>query len=193
MLSSIVNRACLVLFSCTLLFAIHSFVHNPDPYHCDGLVNGGQWINLPKQWQPPGCMMRSYQKTDTAECRLRNMTFIGHSTMRQLLHAALRKVVPISEAQHFIETSVGPAKHQNITFPRPEGDIHFNWDPYLNGTSLRNHLDTRRSGKPEGSSIVVIGGGLWHARQLGDRSVPVRVSASQINAYPPLEILIALE
>lgn len=67
-----------------------------------------------------------------------------------------------------------PERHGDIQL-RPRGvDLRFVWDPFLNGTILANELEIYREsilpsgkeGKAEAPAVMmVLGGGLWHARQ----------------------------
>ena len=144
---------------------IYSFMLSPDPYHCGALLNGGQWIDPPKTWQPPGCMMRTYAKKDLTACHLGKVTFIGDSTVRKLFWATAEKLDPVA-TEHAMHKA---REHGNITFARDGIDLSFVWDPYLNTPALHNCLEVYHSGESGASSIMVIGGGLWHAKYLGER------------------------
>lgn len=164
MLGLPVNQACLCLLLCTALFNVYSFLRNPDPYHCGDLLSGGHWTTAPKQWQPPGCMMRSYGEKDLAACHLWKLTFIGDSTVRQLFWATAEKLDPIESEQ----ATHKAGKHEDLTFTNAGVELNFVWDPFLNTSALQHHLITFRSGGGDAPSILVVGGGLWHARYLGE-------------------------
>ena len=160
-----VNKACGCLLLGIITFMFYVFMINHDPYHCGALLTGGHWINSPDEWQPPKCMLRKYQPADLIACRLRRLTIIGDSTMRELFWATAEKFdrVGAEHAIHAVE------KHSNVNFSRAGVDLNFIWDPFLNSSALQQSLAAYRSGGDDAASILVIGGGLWHAGNLGEK------------------------
>lgn len=85
--------------------------------------------------------------------------------MRELFWATAEKL-DSSGAQHAIHEA---EKHSNVNFSRNGVDLSFIWDPFLNSSTLQHSLEAHRSGNSSATSILVIGGGLWHVGNLGDR------------------------
>ena len=85
--------------------------------------------------------------------------------MRELFWATAEKLDRV-ETQHAIYKA---EKHSNVTFPKDGVDLSFVWDPYLNSSALQNSLKAYSSGSEQAASIFIIGGGLWHAANLGDK------------------------
>ena len=160
-----IDKACGCLLLGIITFVLYTSMMNHDPYHCGALLTGGHWIRSPDQWQPPNCMMRHYQPADLISCNLRRLIVIGDSTVRELFWATAKKFdkVGAEHAIHAVE------KHSNVNFSRAGVDLNFIWDPFLNSSALHNSLAAYRSGGNESASILVIGGGLWHAGNLGEK------------------------
>jgi hypothetical protein len=101
------------------------------------------------------------------------MLFAGDSNVRQLFWAVAKKI----DYERALEAHRWASKHGNIQFNHRDIDLRFVWDPYLNGTILENELQIYQeniasigrvatAGKKEPSAVmIVIGGGLWYARQ----------------------------
>ena len=164
MLRLLINHTCLLLLVSTISYVGYSSLHSRDPYHCAAILNDGKWIRPPNEWQPPGCMMRNYQAVDLTDCGLRKLTFIGDSLMRQSFWATAEKLDTLltQQAVHDAE------RHSNITVSIAGIRLDFVWDPYLNTSALQHHLRAQQSDADEASSMVILGGGLWHARYLGE-------------------------
>ena len=109
-------------------------------------------------------MMRSYGEKDLAACHLWKLTFVGDSTVRQLFWATAEKLDPIKTEQ----ATHKAGKHNDLTFKSAGVELSFVWDPFLNTSALQHHLITFRSGGGDAPSILIVGGGLWHARYLGE-------------------------
>jgi hypothetical protein len=98
------------------------------------------------------------------------LLFIGDSNVRQLFWAVAKKL----DHDSSLQAGKYAEKHGDIQL-RPRGvDLRFIWDPYLNSSILANELEiyqesvmpSRSDGKSELPAVMlVIGGGLWHARQ----------------------------
>ena len=160
-----VNKACGCLLLSIITFMLYAFMINRDPYHCGALLTGGNWIKSPDEWQPPNCMMRHYQPTDLISCRLRRLTIIGDSTMRELFWATAEKF-DRAGAEHAMYAT---GKHSNVNFSRDGVDLNFIWDPFLNSSALHESLVAYRSGGNDADSILLIGGGLWYAGTFGEK------------------------
>ena len=109
-------------------------------------------------------MMRNYGERDLAACHLWKLTFIGDSTVRQLFWATAEKLDPVRTEQ----ATHKARKHNDMIFTHAGVELGFIWDPFLNTSALQHHLITFRSGGGDAPSVLVVGGGLWHARYLGE-------------------------
>lgn len=115
-------------------------------------------------------MLHGYQAKDIGKCfGNRSIVYLGDSTMRQLFWATARKI-DSSAAQERSQTA---NRHANLSFPSTGGGhVRFIWDPYLNSSTLRYELTSISDVSSHGNAaaLLVIGGGLWHAKYLGDLS-----------------------
>ena len=157
-----------------------------DPRGCQRLLTKGRWLgsyespsrSVLNNWQPAGCMLHEYKAGDITTClAARKVTFIGDSTIRQIYWALTRKL----DAQVTGDRNPAPKLHDDLTFHTADVTVEFVWDPFLNSTALNRHLlglrhaidDTslaERSTTPA-IPILLVGGGLWHARHLGPESL----------------------
>lgn len=153
-----------------------------DPYGCQALLNQGKWLDTSqsyqapsfRNWQVPGCMIHEYDATDITRClRSQRIVFVGDSTVRDIFWAAAKKL----NHRAAVEEEAVAQKHQSQTFTQADIVVDFIWDPYLNSTELHKQLLTyQNSWDPNGESldteetpaILLIGGGLWHMRHLGE-------------------------
>ena len=125
--------------------------------------------------------MHEYQDEDIVTC-LKNLKviFIGDSTTRDLFWAMARKL-------GFNERGKQD-KHADLSLRLREVVVDFIWDPYLNTSSLHREvnvalLTVEDLGAFEATAILVIGGGLWHARYLEeDYSSQYVTSLGQISS-----------
>lgn len=118
--------------------------------------------------------MHDYDADDIIGCLgSRKIAFVGDSRIRDMFWALAKRLdyTAATEMEGLAQ------KHQSQTFGHADIMVDFVWDPYLNSTQLRNQLAAyQNSWDPAGSSseinkspaILLIGGGLWHARHLGD-------------------------
>lgn len=96
--------------------------------------------------------------------------FIGDSTVRQVFWAMARKLDSVSALQKEKKAE----KHTDLTFGGVRTTLDFIWDPYLNSSFLPQYLKSARpnsSGSQQaarsvGKALVVLGGGLWFAKDL---------------------------
>lgn len=119
-------------------------------------------------------MIHGYHANDITGCLgARRIAFIGDSRVRAMFWALAKRLnhVAATEKEGLAQ------KHQSQTFGHDNTVVDFIWDPYLNSTELREQLAAyQNSWDPSGESskinagpaILLIGGGLWHARHLGD-------------------------
>lgn len=141
-----------------------------DPHICEGLLAGGRWLDSTYQnWQPSGCMMHKYRQEDIATClKDRRLVFVGDSATRHIFWATAKKL----GLQEQIED-----RHADVAFRQTGVTIEFIWDPYLNSSGLRREsmataLSTEDDRVADAAAILLIGGGLWHARYLEEQYLP---------------------
>ena len=152
------------------------WVDSYDANRCDALLTRGRWLDRPDpyypiegypSWQPAGCMMHEYNAKDVTTClKSRRVKFIGDSVTRQIFWALAKKL-------HVQEH--GEDKHSNISVDAQGLKIEFVWDPYLNMSNFdREVAAASRSGlkseQLDTAAILLIGGGLWNVRYLGEAS-----------------------
>lgn len=153
-----------------------------DPYRCQALLNQGKWLDTSqshqapsfRNWQVPGCMIHEYDATDITRCLgSQRIVFVGDSTVRDLFWAAAKRL----NYRAAVEEEAVAQKHQSQTFSQADVVVDFIWDPYLNSTDLHEQLVTYQNSwdhndespdTKESLAILLIGGGLWHMRHLGD-------------------------
>ncbi|UPX16426.1 N-acetylneuraminate 7-O(or 9-O)-acetyltransferase [Ascochyta rabiei] len=163
-----------------------------DLYKCSALLHQGQWLDSPdrsperkpfQNWQVPGCLLHDYTKSDLADCSEDGqMLFVGDTTVRQVFWAAAKKLdsLWVSDRQQELD------KHEDLHLEKDGARLTFLWDPLLNSTEFSGELKAyMERNKPRGagekmlpsdgkrrSVLLFIGGGLWHARHLGDEYLP---------------------
>ena len=157
-------------------FRLTCCVDSYDPNKCNALLTRGRWLNAPdpyhtvdkyQNWQPAGCMMHDYKAKDLSTClKSRRIVFIGDSITRQIFWT-LAKKLDIREQ--------GQDKHSSISVHAHGVTVDFFWDPYLNTSVLHQEiaavsLPGARNNQIDRSAILLLGGGLWNARYLGDTS-----------------------
>ena len=107
------------------------------------------------------------------------MVFVGDSNVRQLFWAVARKL----NHGKAVDLSRKVSTHGDIEFNDRGVDLRFAWDPFLNGTTLATELAIysenvgsgvtgsggKKKGKKEQDAVmIVLGAGLWHARQFDE-------------------------
>lgn len=109
--------------------------------------------------------MHDYKSGDLTAClKDSRVVFVGDSATRQIFWAFAKKL-------GFQDG--GGDRHRDISLSARGVAIDFFWDPYVNSSSLQSEV-TLASLSNEGSrtnnttAILMIGGGLWHARYLDD-------------------------
>ncbi|TDZ49935.1 putative O-acetyltransferase CAS1 [Colletotrichum trifolii] len=102
--------------------------------------------------------------------------------MRQLYFAAMTRLDHQVAEKAILDFAVAVDKHRNLTKEVEGVKLEFVWDPWLNSTSLFNHLArfrersgsadyeqlVRKEGRESASLIIAGTPGLWAARQGGD-------------------------
>ncbi|MCJ1394105.1 hypothetical protein MMC18_006983 [Xylographa bjoerkii] len=184
--SRLVNWACAMLFCVTAAAAGFraSVKDSRDPYKCKALMHEGRWLDIPNNhiskpsfhnWQPPGCMLLHYNSKDISTCfDSRRIVLAGDSTIRQVFWAIAKRL----DADSATEALTEGHQHADISINRKNVDLDFIWDPFLNTTRLHHELllyqkrtatteDDHDIGK-QVASIILAGGGLWHARHFKD-------------------------
>src|SRR5690606_4266216 len=110
-------------------------------------------------WQPPTCTLHIYSSNDVSNClREKRLLFVGDSLVRQVFWA-MGKLLD----EDFIPSD--GSKHEDRVHSHSGVKLEFVWDPYLNGTKLKDELqkyDTSRvDTEDEKPAIFLVGGGLW--------------------------------
>ena len=171
--------ACLALIESTEIDCLRNAPDARDPYKCESTLALGHWLDaqsssangLPFQnWQPDGCILHSYIAKDLQQClQGQQIFYAGDSTVRQLFWATARKLDPdrAYQEQHLAQ------KQSDLSFEREGITVAFVWDPYLNNSALHAQLQLASISVPSDSSeatsaILLVGGGLWHARYLDE-------------------------
>lgn len=155
-----------------LMFCVDAY----DPNKCNALLTRGQWLDAPdpyhpidgyQNWQPAGCLMHEYSASDVTTClKSRRVMFIGDSVTRQVFWAFAKRL-DIQEKEQ--------DKHSSISLDAHGVKVEFLWDPYLNTSNLDQEvaaasLSGSRNDKSDRAAILLIGGGLWNVRYLGETS-----------------------
>ena len=118
-------------------------------------------------------MLHKYTAKDISGClQSRRIVLVGDSTIRQIFWAIGKKLDPKGANEDLAKAE----KHSDVTLQKSGIDLEFIWDPYLNTTELYHELTVWKdpssainSGQSKGNSttgILLIGGGLWHARYI---------------------------
>ncbi|KAF2997999.1 hypothetical protein E8E13_007089 [Curvularia kusanoi] len=165
-----------------------------DLYHCNKLLSQGQWLDSPdrnperkpfQNWQVPGCLLRDYTASDIADCNEDGQVlFIGDTTVRQVFWAAAQKL----DRDWVSDRQQERHKHEDLHLVVDNARLSFIWDPWLNGTAFHEELKAYMVRNKPGNTaeekmahpsdgrrrsvLLFIGGGLWHARHLGDAYLP---------------------
>jgi hypothetical protein len=164
-----------------------------DPYKCEALLNQGHWLDSPNRdpdfapfhnWQVPGCLLHEYTAADIARCSEGGqILFVGDTGTRQVFWATVRR---IREQRDYTDNAQGGTdQNRDINISAGGVNLKFMWDPWLNSTMLEQELRLfeKRNGpqldesdetlpkRPQTSrrtTLIFTGGGLWHARHLGN-------------------------
>ena len=117
--------------------------------------------------------MHDYQAKDISACLpSKRIVLVGDSTIRQIFWA-LAKKLDVEQAKNRLTTA---GKHLDMEFIGAGVNLAFIWDPLLNSTALQDELARHRpvtESKTKdkiGAGILLVGGGLWHAKHLGNAS-----------------------
>ncbi|KAJ2712359.1 hypothetical protein H4R19_002800 [Coemansia spiralis] len=149
-----------------------------DSDRCRALESTGWWVEgADLAWQPQGCTMRQYSRTDVRRCfqaasgsdegqqgSAPYALFIGDSAIRNKFHAFARTVDPqFGKKQQ-------KAVHADIEFAWPADfedtglAAKFVWDPYLDSATTRQVLAGAYNATVRQPRLLVIGTGLWFLR-----------------------------
>ena len=114
--------------------------------------------------------MHKYQEEDLVTCfENQKIVFIGDSTVRQIFRAIARKIG--------VQEQVQEDRHADHYVSHRDISVSFIWDPYLNSSTLHRELE-EASLSPEvaanvdTTALLLVGGGLWHARYLQGQYLP---------------------
>ena len=186
-----IDRGCLLLFFVTLALTIFRYsqgkpmlteacmtclprnkstdfiIESHDPFRCGVLLGSGRWSteSTQLQWQPSGCMVHRYDSQDIATClKNRKAVFVGDSAVRQIFWA--------TAAMLGIQDQ-GEERHKDVFFTINDVTIEFVWDPYLNSSTLLRELEAASlpyegEQNADSTALLMVGGGLWHARYLNE-------------------------
>lgn len=114
-------------------------------------------------------MKHKYQEDDIITClKDRRIVFIGDSATRHIFWATAKKLGFQEQAED---------QHADFALRRKGVTVEFAWDPYLNSSGLRREtmavsLSTEDERIADTAAILLIGGGLWHARYLEEMYMP---------------------
>jgi len=174
MLRQGIDRICLLLWLVVISMSLYRYLTSSDAYKCGALLTG-EWTDPPAQWQSPGCLLHEYDSRDMTTCLQGKLAFVGDSTVREVFWAMAEKL----DASGTGRAIHAADKHSDITFNMEGVELDFVWDPYLNSSKLDHILESQRShaAKEDKALVLLIGGGLWHARNLGDVSTKAFGSA----------------
>ncbi|KAK9454206.1 10 TM acyl transferase domain found in Cas1p-domain-containing protein [Dipodascopsis uninucleata] len=165
------KRSTLIYACFVFIIALWRFASSDvyDQYKCRTLLTDGDWLDPlnekgPSNWQPPDCIMHTYNPREAGTClKDKHVLFIGDSTVRQLFWETVKTVDPsVSETAE---------RHSDIKFVKDGLDIEFLWDPYLNMTGLKRIATCNKVKQESENAYLVAGGGLWFARYLGEKGV----------------------
>ena len=136
-------------------------------------------------------MTHKYHEDDLSACfKDRKIVFVGDSTTRQIFWATARKL-----------GSQGPGeedRHIDHYLDLHGATLEFIWDPYLNSSALYREI-TAATLPPDDfgvagtTAVLLIGGGLWHARYIEDYFPSFQDSISSISQNMNLHNGIMLE
>lgn len=122
-------------------------------------------------------MMHEYQEADISTClKFRKIVYVGDSTIRNIFWATAQ-ILDHKAADGEKQIT---EEHIDLSFTRAHVTVEFIWDPFLNSSKLHQYLASHRNCWNLGSqnlnenttaAILVIGGGLWHARHLESTSL----------------------
>ncbi|KAF7552217.1 hypothetical protein G7Z17_g4464 [Cylindrodendrum hubeiense] len=183
---ALLGRVLPVSFAIILLLAVllESLATNDDPYRCRALLNNGSWIHEPDEhgdrrpfdnWQPDGCMLRTYTKEDIHTCfGDRYMVFSGDSTTRQVFWAMAR-LLDRDKANHGRDTA---PIHDSYDMEFDGIRIKQVWNPFLETGTLNPNLThelnlfSQEKHHPvpieeqKGAGLIMLGAGSWYVLTL---------------------------
>ena len=111
--------------------------------------------------------MHEYNAKDVTTClKSRRVVFIGDSVTRQIFWAFAKKLDVREQRED---------RHSNLSVDAHGLTVEFAWDPYLNTSNLDREvaaasLSGSRNKHIDKAAILLVGGGLWNTRYLGEAS-----------------------
>ncbi|RCH94536.1 hypothetical protein CU098_001943, partial [Rhizopus stolonifer] len=160
----IVPRLLFALGLVVFCLSITRYITEPqDNTRCHSMLNKGKWLTEEyKQWQPAGCMSKTYRKKDIGSCLgSSRIIYIGDSIMREQYYAMTQFLRPGRPSEDAIHAD------QKVYYKTYNITIEMWWDPYLNTSKTIDLLEAKRPKGQEPPSILIIGSGIWYMRKLG--------------------------
>ncbi|CAG9088762.1 unnamed protein product [Plutella xylostella] len=162
-----VNNAKLAAFAIVLGFiAYHGILHlRYGPDSCTWLLSSGRYKG-DHEWQPYGCMLHRYSKTDARRClrylafwgKYNSFAFIGDSRVQQLYEY----FIDVLKTKYNLDKSYSMTEHHtpNHTYVdnKLKMSIQFVWSPDVSKTMVDQFRAWQRSDKPP--SLIVASSGL---------------------------------
>ncbi|KAH7014914.1 10 TM acyl transferase domain found in Cas1p-domain-containing protein [Ilyonectria destructans] len=179
---SMTARLLSVSFAIILVLAIifESLSTSDDPHRCRAILEKGSWIHEPDEhgdrkpftnWQPDGCMMRTYTKEDIQTCfGNRHLLFSGDSTTRQVFWGMARLLEPEKAKQGRDHAEI------HSTYDMTFGGVRMKqiWNPYFEtgerNTNLTRELQLFAKEKhnpvpieeQKSAALIMLGAGSWY-------------------------------
>ncbi|KAI8985305.1 10 TM acyl transferase domain found in Cas1p-domain-containing protein [Pilobolus umbonatus] len=158
-----------IVVSMVLLWTLIKYIAIPENRsRCQGMLTEGKWMDdRYSQWQPSGCMSKTYVKKDIAQCvGNKHILFIGDSIMREQFYA-----------MNYVINGKDLYKEKKIQIDqiaRHEKDgltIEMWWDPFINKTKTIDFFAGKKTDyRP---SLVIMGSGIWYMQRLDDLYLPL--------------------
>nr|XP_023014040.1 N-acetylneuraminate 9-O-acetyltransferase [Leptinotarsa decemlineata] len=130
---------------------------------CKWLLSDGRY-KADQEWQPYGCMLHFYSKTDTRRC-LRylayygsetHFVFIGDSRIKELYTAFVQHLVQDEDISQKPDRSSINLTHVDNTLKMK---VDFIWSPLISKEMINSFSSWQKSIDPP--SVIIVGCGLW--------------------------------
>lgn len=136
---------------------------------CKWLLSDGRFQGY-HVWQPYGCMLHNYSRTDARMCMRyiaywgghNTLVFMGDSRIRQIFHAFTKHVSTKSEP-----VPASYSAHEDLKYTEPDIslDIQFLWRPTLNSSVSHAYQKWLEMSPKERPKIVVTGCATWSIQE----------------------------
>lgn len=136
-------------------------------------------------------MTRGYSAKKAAKCLgnypEQHAVFIGDSTVREIFWATARALNQKGAA----DASTKAEKHADLEFKEGKSVVRFIWDPFLNSSQASQYMSRSHAsalGSSEGSAegLVVVGSGLWFAKEDDNSVASFRDAIDALTHHLPL-------